>query len=267
MRDTVTVVNDAVDLTGTHPQPALTQEPEAGPSWARRASLPGLGSVIDPADVRGTKNAHIDRLQRTALRRALEVRRGTMVVDFGCGIGRLSAWIASRGAVVLGVDSSPEMIEAARRRSPGPRYAVLDDVRIPAPDGAVDAVLSVNVLQYLVADGSLLDRVLADIRRVLRREGMLVLIEQVQSGGMERGARPGVYDAALVRAGFRVTEVRPLRIGGSRLSSVVARLPWLGALPWIGALSTLEARRAMRGGSWSYADTLFRATPLKAPRH
>src|SRR5258705_12733788 len=49
------------------------------------------------------------------------------VVDMGCGPGNLTALLAERwpAATVCGVDSSPEMIEAARRLVPAtvPRLA------------------------------------------------------------------------------------------------------------------------------------------------
>ena len=52
------------------------------------------------------------------------------VVDMGCGPGNLTALLAERwpAATVCGVDSSPEMIEAARRLVPEtvPRSAAPD---------------------------------------------------------------------------------------------------------------------------------------------
>jgi trans-aconitate methyltransferase len=46
----------------------------------------------------------------------LSPRRGERILDLGCGDGVLTAQIAARGAVVVGVDSSPAMVEAARAR-------------------------------------------------------------------------------------------------------------------------------------------------------
>jgi SAM-dependent methyltransferase len=49
-----------------------------------------------------------------ALLEALEPLRGQAVLDFGCGPGVLSAWLANRGAEVTGMDVSPRSIERAR---------------------------------------------------------------------------------------------------------------------------------------------------------
>lgn len=47
----------------------------------------------------------------------LEPRAGERVLDVGCGTGELTARIAESGARVVGLDSSPDMIAAARARS------------------------------------------------------------------------------------------------------------------------------------------------------
>jgi SAM-dependent methyltransferase len=44
----------------------------------------------------------------------LDARSGERILDVGCGEGSLTRKIAERGASVLGIDNSPDMIEAAR---------------------------------------------------------------------------------------------------------------------------------------------------------
>ena len=63
------------------------------------------------------------------------------VVDLGCGPGTLTAALARRwpGAEVRGIDSSAEMIEAARALPAQPRLRFdLGDVREWEPEGPVD---------------------------------------------------------------------------------------------------------------------------------
>ena len=46
----------------------------------------------------------------------LHPRAGERILDLGCGTGTLSAQIAGQGAVVTGVDRSPDMIASARQK-------------------------------------------------------------------------------------------------------------------------------------------------------
>jgi trans-aconitate 2-methyltransferase len=76
------------------------------------------------------------------------------VVDLGCGPGTLTVALTRRwpGAVVRGIDSSAEMIEAARTlpADGGQRLSfVQGDVRDWKPDGGVDVIVSNAVLQWV----------------------------------------------------------------------------------------------------------------------
>jgi trans-aconitate 2-methyltransferase len=77
--------------------------------------------------------------------------RPRRVVDLGCGPGNLTALLARRwpAAEVVGVDNSPEMIEAARALAlPGVSFQ-LGDVRDWRPEGAPDVITCNAVLQWL----------------------------------------------------------------------------------------------------------------------
>jgi SAM-dependent methyltransferase len=51
-----------------------------------------------------------------AAMRLLDPKPGELILDVGCGDGALTQRIAAAGASVIGLDSSPEMVEAARAR-------------------------------------------------------------------------------------------------------------------------------------------------------
>lgn len=76
-----------------------------------------------------------------------------VVADLGCGPGTLTAALARRWprAEVRGIDSSAEMVEAARALpGAGPRLSfALGDVRDWKPDGRVDVIVSSAVLQWV----------------------------------------------------------------------------------------------------------------------
>ncbi|HEY6945770.1 MAG TPA: methyltransferase domain-containing protein [Candidatus Acidoferrum sp.] len=56
----------------------------------------------------------------------LAPKSGERILDLGCGTGALTAEIAARGAEVLGVDRSGEMIAQARKKFPALRFEVMD---------------------------------------------------------------------------------------------------------------------------------------------
>ncbi len=85
------------------------------------------------------------------------------VVDLGCGPGPLTAGLADRwpGARVVGVDSSPAMIEAAQPLS-GPRVSfVLGDLATWRPEHPVDVVVSNAALQWVPGHRQLLPGLVA----------------------------------------------------------------------------------------------------------
>jgi trans-aconitate 2-methyltransferase len=83
------------------------------------------------------------------------------VVDLGCGSGELTATLAGRwpGAVVQALDSSPEMIAAARPHEiPGRLTFHVGDAATWHPEHPVDLIVSNAVLQWVPGHTALLPR-------------------------------------------------------------------------------------------------------------
>lgn len=77
----------------------------------------------------------------------LDPKPGERILDVGCGTGQLTAEIARAGAEVTGIDSSPAMIEEARRNFSEIRFAVHDVCTLPF-DGVFDGVFSNAALHW-----------------------------------------------------------------------------------------------------------------------
>ena len=77
----------------------------------------------------------------------LDPKPGERILDIGCGEGTLTRKIIERGATVLGVDSSPEMIAAARSNG-------VDALLLPAEDmqffAEFDAAFSNATLHWVL---------------------------------------------------------------------------------------------------------------------
>ena len=106
---------------------------------------------------------------------------GPRALDLGCGPGFSTIALARArpDAVLVGLDLAPRMLRAARRRvapdgsSRRPALLRADAARLPFRDGRLDIVTGHSFL-YLVDQP---DAVLAEVWRVLRPEGRLVLME------------------------------------------------------------------------------------------
>ena len=79
----------------------------------------------------------------------LQPRPGERILDLGCGDGALTEKLVALGAQVVGIDSSPDMIAAARRRGLDARMM---DARSLTFDGEFDAVFSNAALHWVKDD-------------------------------------------------------------------------------------------------------------------
>lgn len=85
-----------------------------------------------------------------------------LVVDLGCGPGNSTALLAQRfpDAEVLGLDTSPDMLAAARKRLPSARFEAADASTFTLPRPA-DVIFANAVLQWVPDHATLLPRLLS----------------------------------------------------------------------------------------------------------
>ncbi|MEU2085248.1 methyltransferase domain-containing protein [Streptomyces albus] len=105
---------------------------------------------------------------------------GSTVVDVGCGAGRAVAELAERGIHAVGVDPSPWMLAAARKRWPEAEFREAGAEDLPFADGSVHGYRADKVFHELQEPG----RAVAEARRVLRPDGRIVLVGQDWDGLM-----------------------------------------------------------------------------------
>jgi SAM-dependent methyltransferase len=124
--------------------------------------------------------------QVAGLSAVLDLAAGSKVLDAPCGYGRISRELAKRGAYVLGLDLSLDLLaEAERRRGDLPaerlRYQ-RHDLRMPVPESGFDVALNIfSSLGYGSEDDDI--AVLSNLRAAVRPGG-LVFIETMHRDRM-----------------------------------------------------------------------------------
>ena len=124
-------------------------------------------------DLHVRSSAHNAYYERPAMLALLPDVHGRMVLDAGCGSGAYAEILVSRGAKVVALDASKEMVALTRTKLNGSIPVHHHDLREPAPfleSGSFDVVLCPLVLDHLLN----LDPVFSEFHRVLTTKGVVV---------------------------------------------------------------------------------------------
>ena len=149
-----------------------------------------------------------------AIERCIAADNPGTVVDLGCGPGFLLERLSQTAELVIGVDNSSRMLEAAGKRlADGPEVSLRigDLEHLPLRDAEADAAIMSLVLHHLAApqDG------IMEAGRVVRPGGLLVLADflphtneilRTRYGDRQLGLAPDDLAVWLGQAGFRIFE-------------------------------------------------------------
>lgn len=117
------------------------------------------------------------------------IKNRQSILDFGCGNGRLTEYMAKDFKKVFGVDISRTMILEARERLKNLMNVYLTEIdgqHIPLPDGSINIVFSYLVFQH-IKTREMVESAFADIYRVLTPGGIFkVLLRSDKQKDMNR---------------------------------------------------------------------------------
>ena len=128
----------------------------------------------------------------------VDAYRPHVVLDAGCGTGRVAIELSRRGCVVVGVDADPVMLEVARAKAPGLTW-VQGDLTDPGLEfgRAFDVVVMAGNVLIFVPTGAE-GRVIANAARWLAPAGRLIAGYSLRPGGFG----PAEHDALASRCGL-----------------------------------------------------------------
>jgi demethylmenaquinone methyltransferase/2-methoxy-6-polyprenyl-1,4-benzoquinol methylase len=147
-----------------------------------RSMFDRIAGVYDLMNTAMTVGMHHRWRERAA--DMADLQAGGSALDVCCGTGDLALELASRvgpEGTVVGCDFSERMLDLARAKAerrdvPGVRFEWADALELPYDDGTFDAA----TIGFGARNLAYLDRGLAELRRVVRPGGRLVILEITQ---------------------------------------------------------------------------------------
>jgi ubiquinone/menaquinone biosynthesis C-methylase UbiE len=207
---------------------AATKSPRYGAHWVPSSEIEAMDVILNNSDP--------EAFEAAGLRDATEVlgpliRSTDIVLDLGCGIGRVARYVAPLCREIWAVDVSETMLGMARERLaevPNVRFVLGDGTSLAdVPSESIDFAYSLLTLQHVEREHAFM--LMRELRRVLRARGIAYLtfpnllsdqyleafLHYVEVGEAGNSARARFYTPEEVRrllpaAGF---EVRQLHAG------------------------------------------------------
>jgi ubiquinone/menaquinone biosynthesis C-methylase UbiE len=193
-----------------------------GDLWKPADELQAMQLVLDESDA--------DRFEASGREQASRVlwpliEPSDVVLDLGCGIGRVARYVSECCRILWAVDASETMLALARERladRSNVRFALCQGTTIPAlADNSIDFAYSILTLQHLEREDAF--KLLLELRRMMRPKAKAFLtfpnllsdeylssfLEYVEAGEASNPVRARFYTPEEVRrlipvAGFDI---------------------------------------------------------------
>ena len=133
----------------------------------RSFALPGL----KPSFFTRSKSQHI----RSTIQRLLGPTTARSILDVGCGIGIMEAYLAPYFNKITAIDIAGDLLGAAKKNVAGVDFREYDGVTIPFSDQSFDVAFAVCVLHHLPPEQQM--PMLQEMKRVVRPGGAVAIYE------------------------------------------------------------------------------------------
>ena len=172
----------------------------------------GVGNMSDNPVIKLIENLDFSHLKNN-------FRKGGLILEIGCGEGKISRWLSSYGFKVDAIDISKEAIKIAKKQKSKVNFIYGDIFGLKRKGNYYNAVFSLHVMEHIKN----IDETLKEICRILRSDGKLI-IRIPNSDSLEAGMagknwfhwdekyhvnhwKYGEFKSLLLKAGFKKVTV------------------------------------------------------------
>jgi ubiquinone/menaquinone biosynthesis C-methylase UbiE len=178
---------------------------------------------------------------------------GKTILEFGCGDGENTAILAGRGAKVIALDISDDLLNIARTRvevngCEGVEFLVASAHALPLPDESIDVIFGMAILHHLD-----LDLAWSEVWRVLKNGGRGIFEEPLRNSKLVDRVRklfPARADVSPFEHPLTEEEIERFALAGTRRAKSFQLL-----LSSIAQIFPFWRRRAIRAAA--RIDTLL----------
>ena len=103
------------------------------------------------------------------------IEKNGIILEVGCGIGRMTQFMRYDFNKVIGIDISGKMIQQAKERLRGAEFIETDGETIPLPSNSIDFTFSYIVFQHFKTK-EMLESNFKEVYRVLKKDGIFKVL-------------------------------------------------------------------------------------------
>jgi len=169
-------------------------------SLATESGKQPLRAVISKDDL---NNYYFDNAIKKLFDQTIKIENDYKVLDMGCGVGRMSLWLASRVKKIIGIDLSPKMIAIAKKRAASfdlknVEFSATDGKSLKFEDSNFNLIACIVVLKYIIDDGDL-EQIVKEMCRVIKTNGYIAIVEQMDYNGPTLFGKEDLSGQSLLR--------------------------------------------------------------------
>lgn len=212
-------------------------------------------NLVDPNDRRGLKTDYISLLQSKAWAAYVGTGESGLVLDLGCGYGRMSGVLQQLGWDTVGLDPSLRILKVADKLQPGLQWCCGGLPQLPFRARSFDLVMLQNLLRRLHIDGEL--GLVQGVSEMVKEGGRLVVVDNIREGHPNYVPERWILDTFSSEG---LTLVRKVAIRRARWWGIYAIRYGLVPRSWHERLADVELRQMAKKQSnprWQYYNVMY----------